>query len=74
MKRIDIVKSPAGWTAQSGGQALATGSRKGDLVRQVAQNAKASGQPTSVRIHGMNGRIQEERTYPRGADPRGSRG
>ncbi len=25
----------------------------------------------SVRIHGENGRIQEERSYPRSADPRG---
>jgi uncharacterized protein DUF2188 len=25
----------------------------------------------SVRIHGENGRIQDERTYPRSADPRG---
>lgn len=28
----------------------------------------------SVRIHKENGRIQEERTYPRSKDPRGSKG
>ena len=28
----------------------------------------------SVRIHKVNGRIQEERTYPRGKDPSGSKG
>ena len=28
----------------------------------------------SVRIRKRNGQIQEERTYPRSADPRGSRG
>lgn len=28
----------------------------------------------SVYIHGVNGRIQEERTYPRSADPRKSKG
>lgn len=28
----------------------------------------------SVYIHGVNGRIQEERTYPRSADPRESKG
>jgi hypothetical protein len=27
-----------------------------------------------VRIHLENGRIQEERTYPRSADPRSSKG
>jgi hypothetical protein len=30
--------------------------------------------PCSVRIYGKNGRIQQERTYPRSADPRRSRG
>jgi hypothetical protein len=28
----------------------------------------------SVRIHKVKGRIQEERTYPRSKDPRGSKG
>ncbi len=28
----------------------------------------------SVRIHKANGRFQEERTYPRTRDPRGSKG
>lgn len=28
----------------------------------------------SLIIHKMNGRIQEERTYPRSKDPRGSKG
>jgi Uncharacterized protein conserved in bacteria (DUF2188) len=28
----------------------------------------------SVRIRKRNGKIQEERTYPRSADPRGSKG
>ncbi len=28
----------------------------------------------SVRIHKLNGRIQEERTYPRSKDRRGSKG
>lgn len=32
---------------------------------------RAVGNRGSVRIHGINGRIQEERTYPRSADPRG---
>jgi hypothetical protein len=29
---------------------------------------------SSVYIHGTNGRIQEERTYPRSADPRETKG
>lgn len=30
--------------------------------------------PFSLRIYGTDGRIQQERTYPRSADPRRSRG
>ena len=36
--------------------------------------SRAVGGRGSVRIRKRNGRIQEERTYPRSADPRGSRG
>jgi hypothetical protein len=35
---------------------------------------RAVGGKGSVRIKKRNGRIQEERTYPRSADPRGSKG
>lgn len=73
-QRIDIVHQGDTWVAESGGQRLMVGAKKDDLVRNVAKAARASGAPTSVVIHGMNGRIQEERTYPRGADPRRSRG
>ena len=73
-KRIDVVKSANGWTAKSGGQAMMTADRKDELVRQVAQAARTSGEATSVRIHKVNGTIQEERTYGRGADPRRSKG
>ena len=35
---------------------------------------KAVGKTGSVKIKKRNGKIQEERTYPRSADPRGSKG
>jgi len=35
---------------------------------------KAVGRRGSVRIRKRDGKIQEERTYPRSADPRGSKG
>lgn len=73
-KRIDVVKTATGWAAKSGGQEVISGERKADLVRQVGQAARQSGEPTSVRIHGTNGRIQEERTYGKSADPRRSKG
>jgi hypothetical protein len=36
--------------------------------------ARAVGGKGSVRIRTMKGKIQEERTYPRSMDPRGSKG
>jgi Uncharacterized protein conserved in bacteria (DUF2188) len=35
---------------------------------------RAVGKTGSVKIKKRNGKIQEERTYPRSADPRGSKG
>lgn len=73
-RRIDIVKTDDGWVAKSSGERVMAAPRKADLVKQVAASARASGAATSVRIHGTNGRIQEERTYGAGADPRRSKG
>ena len=55
----------------------------GELVKSFATKAaatkggvleKAVGGTGSVRIRKRDGKIQEERTYPRSADPRGSKG
>lgn len=72
-KRIDVVHKNGQWVAESGDQVSMSGDRKTDVVREVAQAARRSGEPTSVRIHGMNGRIQEERSYG-GADSRRRKG
>jgi hypothetical protein len=54
--------------------------RSGKMVKSFTTKAKATkggvlekavGGRGSVRIKKRNGRIQEERTYPRSADPRG---
>lgn len=71
--RIDVVKQAGSWVAKSGGERLTVGVRKEDVVREVAQTARASGRPTSVRIHKENGQIQEERSY-NGADNRRRKG
>jgi hypothetical protein len=44
------------------------GATKGGVLKRAVKNEG------SVRIRNRNGRIQEERTYPRSADPRGSKG
>lgn len=50
---------------------------KRDVVAVAIERAEASARnkrPISLRIYGKNGQIQEERTYPRSADPRRSKG
>jgi hypothetical protein len=74
MKRIDVTKQGDQWVAKQGGQVVARGDTKQDAVRNTAAVARADPQAVSVKIHKVDGRIQEERTYPRGADPRRSRG
>lgn len=76
MKRMDIVKTTDGWKAESNGRTVpgTKAPTKEATIKQTASRAKASAEPVSVRIHKQNGRIQEERTYPRSADPRRSRG
>lgn len=75
MKRIDVVKRPDGWVGQSGGRMVPNtrASTKAEAVKKVAAAAKNSSQPVSVRIHKTDGKIQEERTYPRSADSRSSK-
>ena len=76
MKRIDVVRKGDGWAGESGGRTVPNtkAGTKAEAVRKVAAAAKKSSEPVSVRIHKVDGKIQEERTYPRSADPRRSKG
>jgi hypothetical protein len=76
MKRIDVVPKPDGWAGVSNGRTVPNtkAPTKAETVKKVTDTAKKSSQPISVRIHKADGTIQEERTYPRSADPRGSKG
>ena len=76
MKRMDVVKTDDGWKAQSGGNTVrgTKAPTKAETVKQTAAVAKKSDEAVSVRIHKGTGGIQEERTYPRSADPRKSKG
>lgn len=47
---------------------------KEETVRAAAALAQETGRPISLRIHDKAGRFQEERTYPRSADPKRSPG
>lgn len=45
---------------------------KSEIVKKMRDYMK--NKKGSVRIHKADGSIQEERTYPRSADPKGSKG
>lgn len=74
MKRIDVTKTADGWVARTGNRTVLTTANKQDAVRQAAALARSGERPASVRIHKVDGHIQEERTYPTSADPRRSPG
>jgi hypothetical protein len=69
-----VEKGSEGWKAvQAGGGTVVEGETKADVVRKTVRLAKAE-ETASVKIKGRNGRIQEERTYPRRSDPRRRKG
>lgn len=75
MKRIDITKKGAQWVAtDDDGEMVAGATTKEMCVEFTAAYAIGLGQPVSVRIHLENGQFEEERTYPRSADPSSSPG
>lgn len=74
MKRIDVVKKGQKWVAESGNKVVAQAPTKVKAVQKTAKVARRDPEAVTVKIHKTNGRIQEERTYPRSADPRSSKG
>jgi hypothetical protein len=74
MKRIDVVKKGDEWVGTTKREVVARAPTKLEAVRKTARVARATPEPTTVKIHTENGRIQEERTYPRPAEPRVSKG
>jgi hypothetical protein len=74
MKRIDVVKKGTEWVAETNKKVVAQAPTTNAAVKKTAAVAKADPNPVTVKIHEVNGRIQEERTYPRAADPRQSKG
>ena len=76
LKRVDIVRRGKRWVGERKGKkrVYVEGSTKDVAVRRAAQKAKRDPRRVSLRIHGRDGRIQEERTYPRAAEPVASKG
>ncbi len=65
-----------GWAGESGGRTVPNtkAATKAEAINRTAAAAKKDTQPVSVKIHKADGTFQEERTYPRSADPRRSKG
>lgn len=62
------------WVAEGSGKSVPRGPIKTEAVKRTARAAKREPEPVSVKIHKTDGSFQEERTYPRTADPRRSKG
>lgn len=74
MKRVDLVKKGQQWVEESGGKAVRRGPVKTKAIKKTAQAARRNPEAVTLKIHLERGPIQEERTYPRKADPRRSKG
>ena len=72
----NLLRSLHKWVGESMGRTVPkTGApTKEAAVKNTAEVAKKAADPVSVKIHKENGRIQEERTYPRKADPPSTKG
>lgn len=74
MDNYHIISNEAGWELRKEGatRASKTASTKDELLKITT--AFMEGKTASVKIHKRDGVIQEERTYPRAADPRETKG
>ncbi|MEN9923992.1 MAG: hypothetical protein RL268_118 [Pseudomonadota bacterium] len=59
---------------EGGGRAKRVFDTKADATARGALKDALGTAGGSVRIHKTDGKIQEERTFPRGRDPKGSKG
>lgn len=65
-----VTKDERGWVGRQEDKhrPMAKGATKKEVVSEMIRVAKRH-QPSSLKIHKVDGKIQEERTYPRSADP-----
>ncbi len=74
MDNYHISATDSGWELRKQGatRASKTAATKDEMLQITA--AFLEGRTASVKIHKKDGTLQEERTYPRNADPRESKG
>lgn len=74
MTNYHITKTPSGWGLK---REDATRARKVTETKAGILEYIKGGfctEPVSVKIHKIDGKIQEERTYPKSSDPRKTKG
>lgn len=78
MKKFHLTKDNDQWklTKEGGERATKTfgGKTKEEATRESAEYLKKLEDAASLKIHKLNGQFEEERTYPRSADPKKSEG
>ena len=69
-KTYHVTKTDEGWQgkAEGGERASVKGKTKEEVVKKTIAIAKGQTN-SSVKIHKSDGKIQEERTYPKKSDP-----
>jgi hypothetical protein len=74
MDNYHITKTDKGWalTKQGAERASKTATTKAEITKLATEFL--DGKTASLKIHKEDGTIQEERTYPRSADPTRSKG
>jgi hypothetical protein len=65
MKQIQVLRRHEQWIAESGNQILLAAATKQEVVELAVDLAQTLGEPVAVRIHRVDGTLQEERTFPR---------
>lgn len=76
LDKYHLSKKGDNWQLKKEGNERATKSfegNKSDAIKESAALLK-KGDGASLRIHKTDGKIQEERTYPRSKDPKSSKG
>lgn len=74
MDNYHITKNDKGWalTKQDAERASKTAATKAEITKLASEFL--AGKTASLKIHKEDGTIQEERTFPRSADPTKSKG
>ncbi|SCX26795.1 hypothetical protein SAMN03159437_02821 [Pseudomonas sp. NFACC25] len=70
MDNYQITPTDSGWVLKKEGaeRASKTATMKAEIIKLASEFLE--GKTASLKIHKQDGTIQEERTYPRSADPK----